>query len=71
MERAAIARAIEAVGGQTALAKILGITTQAISQWKRVPPAHVLAIETATGGRVTRHEMRPDVFGPEPQRGAA
>lgn len=37
---------------------------QAITMWVVVPPEHVLAVEKATG--VSRHELRPDVFGPVP-----
>lgn len=49
---------------QTELAGKLGLTQGAISQWlrKRVPADRVLAIERATGGLVTRHELRPDLY---------
>jgi DNA-binding transcriptional regulator YdaS (Cro superfamily) len=64
MSREIIERAIEAAGGQTALAKALGIKTQAISQWKHngVPAEKALAVERASGGKVKCHELRPDVF---------
>jgi DNA-binding transcriptional regulator YdaS (Cro superfamily) len=42
------------------------ITRQAIEQWKRVPPRHVLALEAMSG--VSRHELRPDIYGPPPKR---
>ncbi len=32
----------------------------------RVPAERVLAIEAATHGKVTRYDLRPDVFGPAP-----
>jgi DNA-binding transcriptional regulator YdaS (Cro superfamily) len=55
-------------GGQAALARALGVTPQAVSQWVKgtrpVPPRHALAIELATG--VSRHDLRPDVFGSAP-----
>lgn len=36
------------------------------------PAHHCLAIEEATGGKVTRYQLRPDVFGPAPNgKGAA
>jgi len=46
------------------LADQLGITQGAVSQWLRrgVPPGRVIAIERATGGKVTRHELRPDLY---------
>lgn len=36
-------------------------------------PKHMGVIEAATGGKVTRHHQRPDIFGPPPkkQRAAA
>lgn len=70
----AISDAIERIdGGQAGLARELGLTPQAVSQWvnghRPVPPRHALAIERATGGAVSRYALRPDVFGPEPQVG--
>lgn len=57
-------------GGPSGLAgKLNGITSQAISQWKRVPAGRVLEVEAVTG--ISRHELRPDVFGPAPQPEAA
>jgi DNA-binding transcriptional regulator YdaS (Cro superfamily) len=36
--------------------------------WTAVPAERVLEIERLTG--VSRHELRPDVFGPAPQEAA-
>ncbi|HXC39847.1 MAG TPA: Cro/CI family transcriptional regulator [Burkholderiales bacterium] len=49
---------------QEAFAKRLGVTQSAVSQWirKRVPGERVLAIEAATDGIVSRHELRPDLY---------
>jgi len=44
------------------------ISSQAVSQWARVPAARCLVIEAQTQGRVTRHELRPDLYGPAPRR---
>jgi TorA maturation chaperone TorD/DNA-binding transcriptional regulator YdaS (Cro superfamily) len=52
--------AIRAVGGVGALAKRLGISQPSVSNWRRVPPERVLAVETATG--VGRHLLRPDLY---------
>lgn len=64
----AITRAVEAIGGQIPLAKRLGVNPSLISQWVtgrlNVAAHHVLIIEAATG--VSRHDLRPDVFGPAP-----
>lgn len=55
-------------GGQAALARQLGVSPQAVNQWvagtRPVPPKHALKIEGLTG--VSRHLLRPDVFGPPP-----
>jgi len=49
-------------GGPAALAKALGgLSSQAVSQWKKVPAERVLDVERVTG--ISRHELRPDVFG--------
>lgn len=64
--------AIEKAGSQVALAAACKVTPQAVNQWvgKGKPPANkVLAIEEATG--VSRHALRPDIFGPPPQQAAA
>ena len=62
-----IAKAIEIVGGQSALARAIGGSVKQAHVWywlnaDRVPPEHCAAIEAATAGKVTRHELRPDVF---------
>lgn len=60
--------AINGAGGVTALASKLGIRSPTVSQWKSgarpVPPRFVIAIETASNGAVSRHDLRPDIFGP-------
>jgi DNA-binding transcriptional regulator YdaS (Cro superfamily) len=33
-----------------------------INRDRKVPAEFVLAIERATGGRVTRHQLRPDIY---------
>ncbi len=53
-------RALDIAGGPTALARHLGITKQAVSQWLKVPPERVLAVEDATG--VACYELRPDIY---------
>ncbi|WP_282259683.1 YdaS family helix-turn-helix protein [Stenotrophomonas sp. PS02301] len=50
---------------QAELARVCGQKPQAVTRWLAkgvVPAVHVLAIEAATG--VSRHLLRPDVFGP-------
>ena len=49
-------------GGDAKLARELGISIQAVWQWKRVPVTRVLDVERITG--VPRHELRPDFYPP-------
>jgi pyruvate,orthophosphate dikinase len=60
----ALERAITEAGGTAALARTINVTPQAISQWDRVPAERALAVEQAAGGKVTRHELRPDLYPP-------
>jgi len=60
----ALSDALKRIGGPVALARKLGIVPSAVTQWTRVPPRHVLAIEGITG--ITRYKLRPDIFGPAP-----
>ena len=60
--------AINICDTQSGLAKKVGVTPQAVQQWLAagvVPAKRVLQIETATEGRVTRGELRPDLYPPE------
>lgn len=59
-DKSPLERAKERAGGQAELAKRIGVTAQAISQWDEVPPLRVLAVEAASG--VSRHELRPDLY---------
>lgn len=60
----ALALAKQKAGGAVGLARQLGdLTPQAVSQWDKVPAARVLEVERITG--ISRHLLRPDVFGKE------
>lgn len=60
------------VGGQAALARLLtSITGVVVSQQRlcnihsrggKVPAELVIPIERATDGRITRHQLRPDLY---------
>jgi len=65
----ALKKAIQRVGSGEALAGLLGITPQALSQWDRVPPLRVLEVERHTG--VPRHDLRPDIYPAPSQAGEA
>jgi DNA-binding transcriptional regulator YdaS (Cro superfamily) len=65
---APVDRVIEALGGLTKTASALGIDNPSvIANWRtrgRVPADKALEVEAATG--ISRHELRPDIFGPTP-----
>lgn len=54
--------AIERAGSRKQLARLLGISKQAVSKWTNVPAHQIIAIERATG--VPREELRPDLYRP-------
>jgi TorA maturation chaperone TorD len=58
-------QAIDAAGGVAGLARKLGIAQPSVSNWTKVPPERVIAVETMTG--VGRSVLRPDLY---PEAGA-
>lgn len=59
----ALSRAAEITNGVGRLAEMIGVSASAPSMWKargRVPLEHCVAIERATGGLVSRRDLRPD-----------
>lgn len=70
-QRSPLKKAIDAAGGQAALAAKIGVTQSLVSYWlvgakRGVPAEHAGAIERITG--ISRHALRPDVFGPAPKQ---
>ena len=57
-----VARVIEAAGSKAALAKHLGLHRQALGYWRRIPAHHVIHVEQFLNKKVTRHQMRPDIY---------
>ncbi len=51
-------------GSQAALAELVGVTQQAVSEWclkgKPIPTLHVLKVEAATG--IPKEDLRPDIY---------
>ena len=62
----ALRKAIQTIG-RPELARRLGVTNMAISQWLKrgLPIERAIQIEAATDGLVSRADLRPDIFGPE------
>lgn len=55
-------------GGIEKLAELLGISQAAVSQWERCPATRVLEVERHT--RISRSELRPDLYPPSRKRKA-
>ena len=70
MTEAPIVKAIRMDGGQAAVSRAIGRAPAFVWQISRgirpLPPQLVIPLEVACGGAVTRHELRPDVFGSTP-----
>ena len=53
-------------GATLSLAATLGINPSMLSRWatgaRRVPAERVMAIVSATKGKVRRHDLRPDLW---------
>lgn len=61
----AVKKAAAIVGSQKALAEIVGVSPKSVWAWIErgsVPAVYCVSIEMATGGAVTRRDLRPDDF---------
>jgi DNA-binding transcriptional regulator YdaS (Cro superfamily) len=52
--------AIAAAGSAKALARAVGMSLQALSEWKRIPSHRILQVEAVTG--IKREKLRPDLY---------
>ncbi|WP_024873117.1 transcriptional regulator [Tolumonas lignilytica] len=62
-DKTPLEKAINSAGSQVLLAEMLGVTPQAVQQWKKsnkVPAERVISVERITG--VSRHDIRPDIY---------
>lgn len=59
-------KVLKHVGGQNALARLLSVAQPSVYRWvhnaQRIPAEHVLKIEKALNGKISRHEIRPDIY---------
>lgn len=64
-----IEKAVSIAGSKSGLARACGVSPPAVYKWLRfgVSAERALSIERATQGAVTRYELRPDIFGREPE----
>lgn len=58
----ALKRAIELAGGSSAVASRFNIKRQSVEGWEICPPTRVIGLEELTWGKVTRHQLRPDIY---------
>lgn len=60
---------------QQEFAAMVGVTQGRVSHWlngEKVPADRCVRIEAATGGKIARNDLRPDIFGEsQPVRAAA
>lgn len=64
-----IAKAIRLAGSQSALARMVNRSPQAVQKWGTqgfVPGERCRDVESALEGQVTRYELNPAVFGADP-----
>lgn len=66
-------KAIAILGGQTALARAVGVKQAHVWKWLNrkdgeAPPAMVIPICEATEWQITPHQLRPDIY-PHPDDG--
>lgn len=60
MQSAELQRAVKTAGSVAALAKIAGVTPQAVSQWTVIPILRAKSISAALG--IPLHDLRPDLW---------
>lgn len=61
----AIHKAVALAGGQSALARQMGLKPQAVQRWcktGKVPAERVIEVERIVAAQVTRRELRPDLY---------
>ncbi len=68
----ALEKAINHIGNQTELARALNTSQARVWNWlhrdSTIPAEFAVPIEKATNGKVTRYDLRPDIFGKPPKR---
>ncbi|MBR8147049.1 transcriptional regulator [Burkholderia vietnamiensis] len=58
-----VAEALDLLGGDSAVARLLNVRPWAISKWRRsIPPGRVLWLAEQTGWRKTPHQLCPEIY---------
>lgn len=58
-------RAVNALGSQSALARLLGVSNSTLHHWHkrgRLPAEHAVLLEKKTKGQIPRWQTRPDLW---------
>lgn len=55
-----LTKVFAAYGNATGLAEYLGVSKQAVSQWKHIPLRYLKLISKETG--ISRRKLRPDLY---------
>lgn len=61
----ALSTLIEWAGNKSVLARLLGVSPQAVAAWElrgRISAKKALAADSLTVGRITKEQLRPDVI---------
>ena len=58
-----VSRVFRMAGNKAALARHLGIKHRsALDLWRRIPPKYVIGVEQFLNKKITRQQMRPDIY---------
>ena len=64
--REALYLAVKLIGNQVEVAKAFGVRQQTVSRWFHsnvgVPAAYVIPLEKMVNGKISRYELRPDLY---------
>lgn len=62
----ALKRAKALLGSEAAVAEVVGVKQPSVNYMlrtgRRVPAEWCIPLERATGGKITRHQLRPDLY---------
>lgn len=62
----ALREAKDLIGSESAMADVVGVKQPSVNyilnSGKKVPAEWCISIEEATGGKITRHQLRPDLY---------
>lgn len=63
-----LVRVLVHFGGRRALAKLLGISDQALWTWRKVPPMRAAQVADLSRGAFTAQELAPELYGTKAER---